>query len=299
MRKPVSEADVQFELYRHLKNLISSQPEWQGMLFHGVVPEQVVVWKAADLVIHVQKGDSTIPIAVLEVKKPTDHGVLVYDPKAVEQVLGYARNLALLSHVDAILSILTDGSYLRVFGPTGEALGEYEFKCDANSCKVLLSNIPLLANGQTNSLPFKKAHQESLEDLSVEADQVLPPLLRELIDYMSRSSKFKSEPKKNDGRNLRFDGYLILSLDLNQDPALNTFVLWLDGLREVVQSNLSEVILQLSDSSGFAWIKSRKVEGKYMARSLRQIAAEEGQQSSIRDALRDWLGKLMTLHVTK
>lgn len=53
---PDSEAEIHFELYRHLKNSIEEKPEYHGLEFRDVSPEKNVNGGFADIVVEDRRG---------------------------------------------------------------------------------------------------------------------------------------------------------------------------------------------------------------------------------------------------
>ncbi|RKD97829.1 N-6 DNA methylase [Halopiger aswanensis] len=90
----MSEADVHFELYRHVQNAIDDQPSRGQITFGSARPEYSEgISGRADIVIF---DDSHNPILVVEAKKPGDSGnrdIDPYSPDVIEQGLEYATKL--------------------------------------------------------------------------------------------------------------------------------------------------------------------------------------------------------------
>jgi hypothetical protein len=283
LRKLVTEADVHFELYRHLTNLISGQSQYGGVEFDRVEPERVTEHKAADLVLWSVQNGVPSPVVVIEVKKPGTRGVLVFDESAVKQAQRYAQSLG------ATLSIVTDGFYLRVFRKSGESLGDYRFVCDADACRRLLLGIVQLLTGESSSLRFERARSPSEEIMAGQTNKMTSDLLQLLHEVSGTSDcALNSHGNVND---LVIRGHKVLALQLNQGPAGDTLVLWLNGLRSAAGLSFGSAISNLSELPGFAWIKSRDIEEgtPFIFRSIRDIVAEDPVPIRILDGLRKWL----------
>ncbi|RJT04760.1 N-6 DNA methylase [Halococcus sp. IIIV-5B] len=90
----MSEADVHFELYRHLQNAIEANPDRDGVTFGTARPEYGENMEGfADIVIFDENGDS---VFVVEAKKPGEPGnrsIDPYSPDVIQQAFGYAGQL--------------------------------------------------------------------------------------------------------------------------------------------------------------------------------------------------------------
>lgn len=106
----MSEADVHFELYRHVQNAIDDKPRRGPITFGSSRPEYSEgINGRADIVIF---DDSQKPILVIEAKKPGDgerRDIDPYSPDVIEQALEYATKLG------APFSATYNGSRLVLF----------------------------------------------------------------------------------------------------------------------------------------------------------------------------------------
>lgn len=90
----MSEADVHFELYRHLQNAIEDEPNRNGVTFGTARPEYGEnIEGFADIVVFDDSGDA---VFVVEAKKPGEPGnrnIDPYSPDVIQQAFGYAGQL--------------------------------------------------------------------------------------------------------------------------------------------------------------------------------------------------------------
>lgn len=90
----MSEADVHFELYRHLQNAIEDEPDRDGVTFGTARPEYGEnIDGFADIVIFDDSGEA---VFVVEAKKPGEPGnrnIDPYSPDVIQQAFGYAGQL--------------------------------------------------------------------------------------------------------------------------------------------------------------------------------------------------------------
>lgn len=90
----MSEADVHFELYRHLQNAIEDRPNRNGVTFKTARPEYGEdIEGFADIVVF---DDSSNAVFVVEAKKPGEPGnrnIDPYSPDVIQQAFGYAGQL--------------------------------------------------------------------------------------------------------------------------------------------------------------------------------------------------------------
>lgn len=88
------EAEIHFELYRHLKNALEERSEYHGIEFGEVSPEQNVNGGLADIVVKDRRGK---PFLVIEAKRRIDGGydrnLDPYSPKVIKQAFEYAGAL--------------------------------------------------------------------------------------------------------------------------------------------------------------------------------------------------------------
>lgn len=90
----MSEADVHFELYRHLQNAIEENPDRGSVTFGTARPEYGEnIEGFADIVVF---NDDSEPVFVVEAKKPGEPGnrnIDPYSPAVIQQAFGYAGQL--------------------------------------------------------------------------------------------------------------------------------------------------------------------------------------------------------------
>lgn len=88
------EADIHFELYRHLQNTIEKQNRYHNIQFENTRAEVNVDSGFADIVVYRESGK---PFLVIEAKRKTqtgyDRNIDPYSPKVIDQAFGYAGRL--------------------------------------------------------------------------------------------------------------------------------------------------------------------------------------------------------------
>lgn len=90
----MSEADIHFELYRHLQNAIEEKPEREQIIYRTARPEysEGIIGRA-DIVVYDTNDD---PVFVVEAKRPDDNGsrdIDPYAPAVIRQAFRYAGDL--------------------------------------------------------------------------------------------------------------------------------------------------------------------------------------------------------------
>lgn len=125
-----TEAPIQFELYRLLKNNMDESYSI-SIRYESIKPEFAIKNKAVDLVIDAEIDHSILHFLAIEVKRPTMRSYLLFEQESLQQIEGYAKNL------DSIYSVLTDGYVLRLF-KKDKNLGNYRFELNDDSAKRLL-----------------------------------------------------------------------------------------------------------------------------------------------------------------
>ena len=91
----MSEADIHFELYRHLQNTIEKGLDTREVEFGDVKPEKGVNGGWADIIVYDQIGK---PVLVIEAKRKGDSGGFTrdidpYSPKVIKQAADYATTV--------------------------------------------------------------------------------------------------------------------------------------------------------------------------------------------------------------
>jgi len=180
----VREALVHFDLYRHLMNIISSEIEFDGVKYK-VEPEVPVSGKSADLVIYAYEKDFFRPLLVIEVKKQTKEGFLVFDDEAVEQARFYAKNL------QARYFAITDGKRLRFFETPKKYIGDYQFSLDESACRQLLEALALFKKGEISRLPFPSISPPT-QELIKRSDRLVKELVK-LFEKLSSEMVIQKE----------------------------------------------------------------------------------------------------------
>lgn len=89
-----SEAEIHFELYRHLMNAIEEGASYYGITYTNVEPEQSLEGGYADLVVETEGGD---PFFVIEAKREPvddpDRDIDPYSTQVIDQASRYATRL--------------------------------------------------------------------------------------------------------------------------------------------------------------------------------------------------------------
>lgn len=90
----MSEADVHFELYRHLQNAIEEEPDRDGVTFGTARPEYGEnIEGFADIVVFDDSGDAVFVIEAKRPGQPGNRNIDPYSPGVIQQAFGYAGQL--------------------------------------------------------------------------------------------------------------------------------------------------------------------------------------------------------------
>jgi hypothetical protein len=172
-----TEAVIHFELYRFLMNSMDAERQHGSIKYSHVEPEAPAGIGSADLVVKAEIDRSVVNLLVIEVKKRTDRGYLVWDDEARKQAKGYAGILS------APYYAVTDGQCLRLFKTQNEEYMENcKFSLHEDSISLLLKGLSDIHEGKTSRLPFETIRSpiEEIEKLSVGFTRMLLDLFQEL-----------------------------------------------------------------------------------------------------------------------
>jgi len=190
-----TEATVQFELYRLLKNNMNESYS-TSIRYESIKPEFVTKNKAVDLVIDVEIDHSILHFLAIEVKKPTMRSYLLFEQESFQQIEGYAKNL------DSIYFVLTDGEVLRLFSKD-EDLGNYRFELNDDSAKRLLKELLELNDGKRQTLSFLSSRSVDKEEITKERDGLVNALM-EVLEHLEKEKWFKLERRETEMNRLRY-----------------------------------------------------------------------------------------------
>ncbi len=88
------EADIHFELYRHLQNAVEKKAKYHGLEYGKVIPEKEVDSGRADIVIEDARGRAVLVIeAKREVRERYHRDLDPYSPHVIGQAFNYAGRL--------------------------------------------------------------------------------------------------------------------------------------------------------------------------------------------------------------
>lgn len=283
-QEEIREAIIHFELYRCLKNCITSE-SFKDLQFIDIIPEQPVITKAADLVLKAIIGGSSANFLVIEVKRRTRNGFLIFGDEAEKQAKGYAKNL------HAIYYALTDGHSLRLFkASNNEVVGNYEFSVDEENTKILLKGLESLHSNGTN-LPFQtiKNPVKEIEERSFGVTQSLIELFNGLNGKSTITVEDHATPKGH-AKWLKVGSKRFLSLQLFD----NCLVISLKESKDAIGfPDPEQEMKNLSKISGFQFIADKELISKNFTWAYtKNIAAEEPDLQQLKRELGDWVLKV-------
>jgi hypothetical protein len=284
----VREAVVHFELYRCLKNCISSEERFDGIRFIDVEPEFRVGDKLADLVVKAVLNDSSTYFLVIEVKKRTKEGFPIFDPASIDQVKGYAKPLSALYYG------ITDGQRLRLFRTLDDNLiNNYSFCLDESAVKQLLEELSDLHSGKTSQLQFNIVENPSakIEELTRGFSRLLLDLFNEIS---GKGAIVVTQHGKVKWLNIGVHKG-ILRLGLNKEISKTYIDIRLKILQEALGANtFVKLMKKLSEIPGFQWVRDRTDPSKPFIWSpiTSIIANEKPDYNKAKKGLRKWLLEL-------
>lgn len=188
----MSEADVHFELYRHLQNAIEENPDRDGVTFGTARPEYGEnIEGFADIVVFDDNGEA---VFVVEAKKPGEPGnrnIDPYSPDVIQQAFGYAGQLG------AGYFCTYNGSRLVIFNAfeRGQTLLErstksYEGITDLSEfADYLLDEIAEMERGEGEWDAVDAAFIERIRSLH---EFVSPEMHENLVEKLEEDDDFQS-----------------------------------------------------------------------------------------------------------
>ena len=291
-----TEALVQFELYRLLKNNLN-EPYSIAIRYESVKPEFAVKNKAVDLVIDAEIDHIILHFLAIEVKRPTMRSYLLFEQESIQQIEGYARNL------DSVFSILTDGYVLRLFSKD-KGLGNYRFKLNDDSVKRLLKELLEIYDGKRQTLSFPSAPSLDEEEIAKERDGLVKALI-EVLEHLEKEKGFKLESRETERNRLRYlsvgsfkkifsMGIEIEKREVSKDQSY--VYLHLSDLRSNLgMETLRELLVKLSRIPAFTWVdpKAANRNDEFTWKSLRHISFDgEPNFNSMKKQLVAWFFEL-------
>lgn len=302
-REKTNEADIQFELYRLLRNNLNEYYS-ASIKYESVKPEFPIKNKAVDLVIDAEIDHAIIHFIAIEVKKPTMRSCLLSEQESIQQIEGYAKDL------DSIYSILTDGYVLRLFSKDKD-LGNYRFELNNDSARCLLKELIELHDRKRKTLSFPSARSIDKEEIAKERDGLVNALI-EVLERLGKEKGFKLERRETEMNRIRYltvgslkkifvMGIEIEKKDVSKDQSY--VHLQLSDIRgKLGMETLSDLLVKLSRIPVFAWVdpNAAKRDDKSTWKTLKHIPLnEEPNFNVIKKQLLAWFFELFErLHET-
>lgn len=279
------EAVIQFELYRFLINSMDFKRRFGSIRYSHIEPEAPAGTGGADLVIKAEINGSPNNILVIEVKKRTDRGYLVWDDEVRKQAKTYAETLS------APYYAVTDGQCLRLFKTQNEEYVENcKFSIDKNTAGLLLKGLSDLHEGKASRLPFDiiRPPTEEIEKLSTGFTRMLLDLFQELSGKGTISVTVHGRVKYLNIE--RHKG--VLRLNLDKEPTEVAIDIRLNTLRKALGNKFTKMIKELSEIPGFQWVQDG-ADSKYnIWKLVKNIVTMEPVLSDVCEGLRKWLLEL-------
>jgi hypothetical protein len=283
----LGEAIVQFELYRFLKNIISSQPKFEETSYIDVVPEAPVGGRAADLLIKANLDGHPADFLVIEVKRRTKDGLIVFDSSTRDQTREYANALS------AVYYAITDGERLRLFRTLNDNLiGNYSFCLDESAVKQFLKGLSELHQGRISQLQFNIVVDPSakIEELTIGFSRLLLDLFNEVS---GKGTIVVAQRGKMKWLNIGVHKG-ILRLELSEETSKTSIAVQLEVLKKALGLEKSaELMKKLSEIPGFQWVRDRIDFNKpFIWILIKDVAIEEPDRTQAYEGLRKWILEL-------
>ena len=184
---------------------------------------------------------------MIEVKRPTPDGGLVFSDDSATQAREYAEALS------AGYYAVTDGRYLRLFRVADASLvGNYLMSLEEGQLERLLRGLSDLHLGRSDRLPLEET-EDPLQRFSREGGSLLNELVELFREISTEEEGVEVRRVKGEKSWLLYldIGTLrgVLRLGLGEEPGVE---IWLDELRKALTENeLEQVIRDLSEIRGF------------------------------------------------
>ncbi len=297
-----SEAIIQFELYRLIKNNLSASNS-ATVKYSNIEPEKSVKAGSVDLLVEAKTDNRIIPFLAIEVKKPSGRSFRLYKEISVKQIERYARELK------SPYSALVDGEVLRLFNydQTNQDftnLGDYLVQLFDDQIKCFLLALLRLHENKQTMLSLPKAPPFSAEKLERELSGITK-MLTETFDQLGTSEGFRLVSKPNErtiGKFLSFSSFnSVLRLRVEREKRKlsedTSFIyLELSELRDKLGTGPLKVLLtKLKKIPCFEWIKPENAEKDvgFTWKNLRDInLIEKVSTEDLKKKLTEWFLEL-------
>jgi molecular chaperone GrpE (heat shock protein) len=297
-----TEAPVQFELYRLIKNNLSASNS-VTVQYKSVEPERGVKTGSVDLVVEARKANRIVPLLAVEVKKPSGRSYLLYTKESEKQIERYAKEL------QSQYSALTDGEVLRLFKLNQTVdnytrIGDYKIQLNDNQIRRFLTELLKSYENEKQALSLSEAPPFSLEKFERELDGLTKTLVN-LFEQLGQEDGFELKHKENRiyrEQSLSFDSFKgVLSLSVEREKKEiskdTSYILLnlLDLRNKLGTKTLSELLTKLSKISCFLWVDPEKAEKDYEFtwKNLRDITMrEEPKAEELKKQLTEWFFEL-------
>ncbi|OUJ19336.1 Type I restriction-modification system methyltransferase and restriction endonuclease [Methanonatronarchaeum thermophilum] len=188
-----SEAEIHFELQRHIQNAIDQHNQFNGMKFENSVPELNVNGGYADIVVFTERKE---PFLVIEAKRPDsgdgNRNLDPYSPKVIEQAANYAFKIG------AEYFATYNGRQLVLF----QTFERGKNLLDRRSKAYEVKNIRKFASEFLKQLAALSQEEEKWEPKREKIIKRLKTFHKRLLNELKSSLKFKLD--KNQGFQNRF-----------------------------------------------------------------------------------------------
>ncbi len=290
----VREAEIHFELYRVIANVLEEGCCFPPVKYTRVVPELSAGTKSADLVVDAEVGEGQIHFLVIEVKAWVKSGLAPFNTEAWSQAKSYAESL------NAQYFCVTDGATVVVFKYPFTKIGCYQISLDVDCIRRFLRDLADHYVGRIRELSLPQ--RDLLKDLYEKVGEV-EKSLRSCFEELSsiEGVVVRAKPRAD---------HLMVVADIKGvcRGLLRLGVAVKEGAKPYIHLELREIrdalgkedfllsIEKLSDVCGFQWLKenTEKIEeASFVWRYLEDVVvSEEIDLDLMCEGIKRWVANL-------
>lgn len=188
----MSEADVHFDLYRHLQNAIEDEPKRGSRVYDTVSPEYGMgIDGFADLIVFDESND---PVLTIEAKKPeggNNRDIDPYSPKVIKQAFSYAAQIGspyfatFNGNRFVLFNTFEEGSQLLERSTKSYDINSLEKFADS-----ILDEIKRIEEGEEKWDSLDNAFIERVRSLH---EQITPPMQASLSEKLNDDGVFHDD----------------------------------------------------------------------------------------------------------
>ncbi len=281
------EAEIQFELYRLIKNQIEMRNHsLEGYV--GVTPEVGVGPGAADLVVEKRAEGTEVPFLVIETKRRSPQSMQVFSDPPKDQAKGYATKL------HAEFYAVSDGEVLGLFRTSDDSGRYYAMSLDEAFVSGMLRGILDIHSGKRQDLPFPTVTPPFAAIAAMTSG--ISKDLSVLFERLQKTGLIEVKRKGNVLWIYVGSAGAVLRLGLYGESNGDSIDVRFNLLKNLLKDNFERMVVNLSQVPGFEWV----TEGNWRVepnkwKEIRKIALGQPDLKQMYKGLTAWLREVASL----